>query len=141
MSGATADPGMAALTGPYYAALARGELPLQHCAACDRAVLYPRHRCPYCRADSLGWTAASGRGVLHSFTVQRLGEPSGFGREVPYALGVVKLVEGVQLLGRLWPEADGGWDGYVCDGEVVFRPADAEESTRRPVAWFARAGR
>ena len=82
-----------------------------------------------------GWPPA-GRGVLHSFTVQRLGAPSGFEADTPYALGVVKLAENVQLLGRLWPDADGGWDSYACDAEVEFHPAAKDEIARRPVAWF-----
>ncbi|MFE2938121.1 Zn-ribbon domain-containing OB-fold protein [Streptomyces sp. NPDC059255] len=134
--GPEVGPGMAAITEPYYEGLVRGELMLQHCKGCDRAIMYPRHLCPFCHAGDLDWVVSHGRGVLHSFTVQRLGEPTGFAEDTPYALGVVKLSEGVQLLGRLWPGADGGWDAYTCDAPVEFRPAAAHEARRRPVAWF-----
>lgn len=127
---------MAPITEPYYDALARGELLIQHCKACNRTIMYPRHRCPFCYASDLDWTAASGRGVLHSFTVTHLTAPSGFEDETPYAVGVVKLAEEVQLLARLWPDAGGGWDGYACDVPVEFHPAPAEEIARRPVPWF-----
>jgi uncharacterized protein len=134
------DVGMEELTEPYYAALRRGELVVQHCKACDRAIMYPRHVCPFCYAGELDFVPSGGRGTLHSFAVQRVGPPTGFEDDLPYAVGVVKLDDGVQLLGRLWPDEDGDWNGYCCDGPVVFAPAPPEEATRRPVAWFRRSG-
>jgi hypothetical protein len=125
------DPGMEVLTEPYYEALRRGELVLQYCKACDRAIMYPRHVCPFCYGSELDWVQTGGRGVLHSFAVQRVGPPTGFEDDLPYA---------VQLLGRLWPDTDGTWDGYVCDAPVEFRGATGDEVERRPVAWFRRAG-
>lgn len=131
--------GMEALTEPYYEALRRGELVLQHCKACDRNILYPRHLCPFCYSAELDWVQADGRGTLHSFAIQRVGPPTGFEEDLPYAVGVVKLRDDVQLLGRLWPGDDGTWDSYRCDDPVEFHGATGEEIQRRPVAWFRRA--
>ncbi len=119
--------------------LARGNLLIQKCIECSRLNMYPRHACPYCQSQSLGWQRASGRGVLHSFTVLRLGAPEGFESELPYAIGVVKLEEGVQLLARLAPDPDGDWQSYRCDDPVRFSPVPAEQIQRRPCAWFTRA--
>jgi uncharacterized OB-fold protein len=130
------EPGMAPITEPYYEALGRGELLIQHCKACNHTIMYPRHRCPFCYQTDLDWVTSSGRGVLHSFTIQRLAVPTGFETDAPYAIGVVKLEENVQLLARLWPDADGGWDSYACDARVEFHPAAREEVARRPVPWF-----
>ncbi|WP_261566281.1 Zn-ribbon domain-containing OB-fold protein [Frankia gtarii] len=132
--------GMEALTEPYYAALRRGELVVQHCKACSRDIMYPRHLCPFCYGDDLSFVPASTRGVLHSFAVHRIGSPTGFENDLPYAVGVVKLADDVQFLARLWPDADGDWGGYACDAEVVFRAADAAEMQRRPVPWFGLPG-
>jgi uncharacterized OB-fold protein len=132
--------GMDHLTEPYYAALRRGELHVQHCGSCDRNILYPRHVCPFCYESELSWVPVSGQGVLHSFAVQRVVPPTGFEDDLPYAVGVVKLDDGVQLLGRLWPDDDGEWTGYECDGRVEFHGATGDEIERRPVAWFRRAG-
>jgi hypothetical protein len=118
--------------------LARGELLIQKCHECSRLNMYPRYACPHCQCEALGWQRASGRGVLHSFTVLRVGAPDGFEDELPYALGVVKLDEGVQLLARLVPDADGDWNGYRCDDTVTFQPVSAEQARRRPCAWFRR---
>jgi uncharacterized protein len=127
------------LVKAFRAGLARGELLIQHCNACRGLQMYPRHRCIACQSSDLGFTKASGRGLLLSSTVVRAVAPRGFESELPYAIGVVRLEEGVQLLGRLWPAADSGeWGGYVCDGEVRFTPAQAGEIERRPVAWFSK---
>ena len=124
----------------FRAGLARGELLLQKCNDCGKLNMYPRHACPHCQSLSLGWQRSSGRGILHSFTVLRAGAPEGFESELPYALGIIKLDEGVQMLARLTPEADGDWRGYQCDDRVEFEPAAAERVALRPCAWFARSG-
>jgi uncharacterized OB-fold protein len=130
------DVGMDALTEPYREALRRGELVVQHCKACDRQIMYPRHLCPFCYADDLDFVAAPTTGILHSFAVHRVGSPTGFEGELPYAVGIVKLEGDVQFLARLWPDAEGDWGRYTLDGEVVFRAADPDEMTERPVPWF-----
>jgi uncharacterized protein len=128
------------LVESFRAGLARGELLIQRCNACGGMQMYPRHRCIACQSNDLGYAKAEGKGVLLSYTVIRAVPPRGFESDLPYALGVVRLDEGVQILGRLWPSADSrGWDGYVCDGEVRFTPAQADEIERRPVAWFSRS--
>lgn len=100
--------------------LSRGELLVQQCGACGKPNMYPRYACPRCQSDNLGWLAARGGGTLMSFTVLRTGAPQGFETELPYALAVVRLDEDVQLLGRLVPDADGGWSSYACDQPVAF---------------------
>ena len=116
--------------------LRRGELLLQRCGGCGKAIMYPRHRCPFCQSDDLSWEPSAGEGTLHSFTVVRAVPPRGFEDEVPYALGIVKLDEGAQLLARLAPDAAGDWDAYECDARVRFEPADPDEIERRPAPWF-----
>lgn len=121
---------------PYYEALEKGELLIQQCQDCQTLAMYPRHRCIHCQSANLGWATAAGTGTLHSWTIQRLGAPSGFEQDLPYALGVVRLTEGVQLLARLVPDADGGWDSYACDAAVRFHPHPVTAPVRGPAAWF-----
>jgi hypothetical protein len=121
--------------------LARGELLIQKCNDCGRLNMYPRHACPFCQSLSLGWHKSAGKGVLHSFTVLRAGAPEGFEPDLPYALGVIKLEEGVQLLARLIPERDAEWQNFACDDAVEFRAQSPESVAQRPCAWFARAPR
>jgi uncharacterized OB-fold protein len=123
---------------PFHEALQRGELIVQQCSACQRLIMYPKHRCPFCQSAELGWTPVSGEGVLHSIAVHRVGVPSGFEGDVPYAVGVVKLAEGVQLLARLTPDPDGEWSGYACDGPVRFQPTPHRPPVMGPAVWFER---
>jgi uncharacterized protein len=119
--------------------LERGELLIQKCAECRKLNMYPRYACPFCQSETLHWQRATGRGRLHSFTVLRMGAPEGFEADLPYALGVIKLEEGVQLLARLLPDADGDWGSYVCDQPVELAPPPTTQPQYRPCAWFRRA--
>jgi uncharacterized protein len=120
--------------------LQRGELLVQKCESCGKLNLYPRYACPFCQSESLGWQKSSGRGTLHSFTVLRLGAPEGFEGDLPYALAVVKLEEGVQLLARLLPDSGGDWKTYACDQKVELASSPSAQSPYRPCAWFRRVG-
>ena len=120
----------------FRSGLARGELLLQQCNDCGKLNMYPRHACPHCQSLSLGWRKASGRGVLHTFTVLRAGAPEGFEADLPYALGVIKLAEGVQMLGRLQPDSKGEWQHYACDMPVTFKARSPQAVAHRPCAWF-----
>ncbi len=123
----------------FRAGLTRGELLLQKCNDCNGINMYPRHACPHCQSLSLGWQKAGGRGVLHSYTVLRVGAPEGFDIDLPYALGVIKLEEGVQMLARLIPDPDGDWLSYKCDDIVEFAPEPPKQLERRACAWFKHA--
>lgn len=114
--------------------LAAGKLLVQRCDACSRLNMYPRYACPYCQSDDLGWQEAAGGATLMSFTVLRAGAPEGFEADLPYALGVVRLDEGVQMLARLVPDADGEWTSYGCDLPLSFVPGRADS-----YAWFGHA--
>jgi uncharacterized OB-fold protein len=122
----------------FRGALARGELLVQKCEACGKLNMYPRHACPFCQSLSLGWHKTEGRGVIHSFTVLRMGAPEGFETDLPYALAVIKLDEGVQLLARLVPDSGGDWQEYVCEDRVQLVAAPPGQAISRACAWFTR---
>jgi hypothetical protein len=129
----------AAIVTAFREGLSRGELLIQQCSDCGRPNMYPRYACPFCQSERLTWQKSKGRGTLHSFTILRAGAPAGFEKELPYALGVVKLDEGVQLLVRLLPDADASWDGYACDHLVEFAPRGGSGPQSALCAWFRRA--
>lgn len=124
------------IVNDFRAGLARGELLVQKCNSCGKFNMYPRYACPFCQSEDLGWKKSSGTGTLMSFTVLRAGAPEGFESDLPYALGVVKLDEGVQLLARLANDSSGNWQHYRCDTKVTFAAASAEQIAVRPAAWF-----
>lgn len=108
------------IVSEFRAGLADGKLLVQHCNNCGNVNMWPRYACPFCQSDDLGWQHSAGAGVLHSFCVLRQGAPEGHETDLPYALGVVKLDEGVQLLVRLAPDSEAEWSGYRCDDRVEF---------------------
>jgi uncharacterized OB-fold protein len=85
---------------PYWEGLAQGELRIQRCDVCSRAVFYPRSICPHCHADQLSWIVASGRGIIYSYTVahQAFGV---FAEDAPYIAAIVELEEGVRMMTRI----------------------------------------
>lgn len=87
-------------TRPYWEGLAQGELRIQRCDACGRAVFYPRSICPHCHADQLSWIVASGRGTIYSYTVahQAFGM---FADETPFIVAIIELEEGVRMMSRI----------------------------------------
>jgi uncharacterized OB-fold protein len=126
------------IVSQFREALAGGDLIVQKCEACGKLNMYPRYACPFCQSLSLGWHKTAGRGVIHSFTVLRVGAPEGFEADLPYALAVVKLDEGVQLLARLVPDAQGDWQEYRCDDRVQLVPVPPSQGISRACAWFAK---
>jgi uncharacterized OB-fold protein len=85
---------------PYWEGLAQGELRIQHCNACSKAVFYPRLICPHCHADQLSWIAASGKGTIYSYTVAHQGFGP-FAADVPFVIAIVELEEGVRMMSRI----------------------------------------
>jgi uncharacterized OB-fold protein len=81
----------------YKEKLAQGRFEIQKCAGCSRHVFYPRVVCPHCGADTLGWVAASGAGVVYSTTVVRR-KPEAGG---DYSVVLVDLAEGPRMMSRV----------------------------------------
>ena len=89
------------VTRPYWESLRSHALALQWCAACQAPVFYPRPVCPRCLGSHLEWRPASGRGVLHSFTIVHRAPAPELQGAVPYAVALVDLEEGVRLMATL----------------------------------------
>ncbi|MFI0352264.1 Zn-ribbon domain-containing OB-fold protein [Actinomadura sp. 9N407] len=87
-------------TAPFWEGVAAGELRLQRCGGCERAVFYPRAVCPHCWGADLAWFAASGDGTIYSYTVahRAFGD---FAEEVPFTIALVDLDEGVRMMTRV----------------------------------------
>jgi uncharacterized OB-fold protein len=85
---------------PYWEGLAQGELRIQRCKNCAKAVFYPRAMCPHCHADELEWMVASGKGTIYTYTVthQAFGP---FAEDVPFVVALVELEEGARMMSRI----------------------------------------
>lgn len=93
-------PAPTAVSAPYFAAAARGELIFQRC---DRghAFLYPRSLCPSCHSAALTWERSSGRGEVVTFAAVHRPPWNDLTRPVPYIVVLVRLAEGPRLLSTL----------------------------------------
>jgi uncharacterized OB-fold protein len=93
-------PVLEGLTGEFYGFLGRGELRFQRCTACREWRHPPRARCRACASEDWQWEQSSGRGRLFSWaTVHQPVHPAF--ANVPYAVLVVEMDEGVRMIGSL----------------------------------------
>lgn len=115
-------PELDAFTRPYWEAAGEGRLLIRRCraAGCGRAHHYPREFCPYCWSEEVVWEEASGRAVLHTWSVVHVNDLLPFGTRLPYVAAVVDLAEGP----RMATEVIGCAEAGLCIGmalEVAFR--------------------
>jgi len=70
------------------------------CVKCGSIDFPPRLVCNKCGAREFETVRLSGKGELASYTVIRVA-PTGFGDLAPYAIGIVKLDEGIRVMGQV----------------------------------------
>jgi uncharacterized OB-fold protein len=77
-----------------------GRLTGIRCGKCGELAIPPKQFCAGCQERNWTPVPLAGKGAITSFTVIRIA-PRGHAGEAPYAVAVVKLDEGVSLLGRI----------------------------------------
>jgi uncharacterized protein len=95
-----------------------GRLSAIRCGSCGELAIPPKELCPSCHERRWELVPLHGTGSVVSFTVIRI-PPRGLLAEAPYAVAVVKLDEGVSLLGRI---VDIPLDALTAGLSVRFRP-------------------
>jgi uncharacterized OB-fold protein len=95
------EPALTEVNRPLIEAWKRGELMLQHCAACGHVIFFPRELCPQCWSTQLEWKKHSGRGRLISSSqiYSHVTEP--FANESPVTLAEIQLDDGGTMLARI----------------------------------------
>ncbi len=120
-----------ALTAPYFAGAARGELVIPRCDECRAFVWYPEARCPH-DGGALTWTPVSGRGTLFTWAVVRRAFLPAFEDRVPFVTALVALDDDPAI--RLCT--------YLVDAEPGDLVADAPvAATFRPLEFTTVPGR
>jgi uncharacterized OB-fold protein len=100
-----------------------GRLSAIRCGSCGELAIPPKELCPSCHERRWELVPLHGTGSVASFTVIRI-PPRGRLPEAPYAVAVVKLDEGVSLLGRI---VDIPLDTLTAGLSVRFRPVLSED--------------
>ena len=78
----------------------RYRLEAKKCNQCGYLSFPPRLICPKCSAKKFIKTNLSGKGKLATFTIIRVA-PEGFGDQIPYAVGIVELDEGIRIMAQI----------------------------------------
>ena len=117
-------------SAPYWQSLRHRAMQLPYCTECERAFFYPRTICPRCAGTNLEWRSASGRGVIHSYTVVRRAPSSAFAADAPYTVALADLDEGCRILARVVPEDA---DRAVVGVPVRIDYQDVTDSLTLPV--------
>lgn len=94
-------PYISEVSRPYWDAAKRHELVIQRCQGCGHYRYPAGDTCPRCLSDRLVWVKVSGRGTIYSWVVFHQVYHQAFANEVPYAVVVVELEEGVRLVTNL----------------------------------------
>jgi uncharacterized OB-fold protein len=61
----------------------------------------PRYLCPKCWSADLDWVEASGKGVVHSFSIVRRAPMAAFAERVPYVVALIDLEEGPRMMANI----------------------------------------
>jgi uncharacterized protein len=101
-------PALDDLNREFWQGGAEGELRFQRCQSCGHYNHPPRPICRQCRSTDLAYEAVSGKGTVHTFTVNH--QPWNPTMPERYVIGVVELDEQVGL--RLVTNVD-------CDVDTV----------------------
>ena len=121
------------MTGPadvvtlktFFDALRGGRLTGIRCGECRELAIPPKEFCPSCGKRAWSAELLEGAGEIASFTVIRV-PPRGHTGDVPYAVLVVRLREGVSVIGRA---VDIPLDALSVGMHVRFRPIVSGEHT------------
>ena len=111
--------------GHFFEQARGGHLTAIRCRRCRELCIPPREYCPGCQQRDWEAVPLRGTGSIVSYTVIRVpprGRPAGS----PYAVAVVRLDEGVSLMGRL---VDIPLDTVKTGLPVRFRPLLEEQQT------------
>ncbi|MBE0415430.1 MAG: Zn-ribbon domain-containing OB-fold protein [Dehalococcoidia bacterium] len=94
-------PQITAETREFWEGCKRHELLIQRCKDCGVYRHYPRLMCPKCGSWNVEWVKVGGRGKVYTWTVAVQPFHPGFFEDVPYAVVIVELEEGVRMVSNI----------------------------------------
>ena len=82
----------------YWQQAGQNKLTMPYCRQCDKVFYYPRHWCPSCFNQDLGWQQVSGRGKVYSYSVIYQSPFPSYQADIPYVLAIIELEEGPRMM-------------------------------------------
>ncbi len=110
---------------PFWDAAKEHRLVLRKCSRCGNIDHPPYLYCTACQADEHEWIEAQGKGTLYAYAVNYFGVPFPFWADLPYALGMIDLAEGVRMISNI-VECDPEQLENGMELEVVFDDVSEE---------------
>ena len=86
---------------PFFAAAREHRLVVQRCTACGALRFPARAVCSQCLSQDAEWMPVSGKGRVFSVVIMHQAIDPGFAAEVPYAVVMVELDEGVRMMSNV----------------------------------------
>jgi uncharacterized OB-fold protein len=80
--------------------LKEGKVKTTQCRKCSKSYFPPRMDCSACGSSEMNWIDVNDPGELIAFSTIMYG-PTGFEKEVPYTIAVIKLPSGIQIFGQI----------------------------------------
>jgi uncharacterized OB-fold protein len=118
----------------FYARLAHGRLATTKCTKCGVRAWPPRGFCAACASDAFEWVDLPKDGVVHAFTVQETGLPSGF--EGPRVFAIVKIDDL-----RIFTILTGAEPAKVAIGQrVTLAPMRVTDDPKGSARWLPAFG-
>jgi uncharacterized OB-fold protein len=90
-------PEITAAMRPFFDAAREHRLVVLRCCSCGTLRFPARELCNSCLSREVEWVPVCGRGTIFSYSVMHQVYHPGFANEVPYAVAVVELAEGVRM--------------------------------------------
>ena len=88
-------------SAPFWQSCCNGQLRLQRCVHCTAWRYPPAPVCRRCGATEAEWLPTSQHGRIHSFVIYHRPFHPAYTTEVPYAVALVDLDEGIRMLLRV----------------------------------------
>lgn len=92
-----ARPLITEVSRPWWDGLARGELTVQQCSACNHWIFYPRPFCPACGTRKLTWRPVDPAATLYTWSVARVALAPAFAHLEEPILAVAELSIGIRV--------------------------------------------
>ncbi|MFA7248959.1 MAG: Zn-ribbon domain-containing OB-fold protein [Dehalococcoidia bacterium] len=90
-----------ALTQPFWDGVRQHKLLVQKCSSCGKLRHIPKPWCANCLSQECTWVPLSGRGQVYSYTVMHRAPHTSFTPDVPFAVALIELEEGVRMISNI----------------------------------------
>ena len=70
----------------------------QKCVNCSAIQFYPRSFCLKCQSLELIWEVSTGRGAIHTYTINQRAPTEAFKSDTPYIIALVDFDEGFRMM-------------------------------------------